>query len=294
MPRPFSIRCVVAVFALATIFATTAAPRAMAEPIRVATLLPFVEDALALDPDRAIVVASVRRSLHSPLAEGVVDLGNPHSPNFEQLAAARPALVIGDLGIHGRFRAPLSEGGARVLMLETSGVDSTLAALEEVSRAVGGSAVLDDRIAALRTQLAGLVLHDETTVLALFGSPGSFYVMTDRAWLGDLVASLGLRNAIEDGGSERFPGLVPVSDEIMALATPDLVLLVAHGAPDKIRADLERKTASGGAWAGLGRARLGIHVLDPSLFSANPGLDLDRAARQLVELASPTPDVAAP
>ncbi len=295
MPSPFLIRrCVAGAFnALTFAIALSASAHATAEPIRVATLLPFVEDALAFDPDRAVVVASVRRSRHAPLAEGVIDLGNPHSPNFETLAEARPALVIADAGVHGRFRGPLSQGGARVLMLETSGIAATLEALAEVSKAVGGSPALDARIAALREELAGLVLHEETSVLALFGSPGSFFVMTERAWLGDLISALGLRNAITDGGSERFPGLVPVSDEVMALANPDLVLLVAHGAPDKIRADLERKTAAGGAWAGLGRARLGIHVLDPALFSANPGLDLGRAARTIVDLASPTPGVAA-
>lgn len=266
---------------------------AQAAPVRVATLLPFVEDALALAPERAVVVASVRRSLHAPLAEHVIDLGNPHSPSFERLAEARAELVIADRAIHGRHEAALSAGDARVLLLETSGIESTLLALGHVSEAIGGSDALDGRIAALRQEIADLAIHEATSVLALFGSPGSFYVMTERAWLGDLVTALGLQNAVESGGDERFPGLVPVSDEVLALARPDLVLLVAHGDPRKIRADLERRTALGGAWAGLAKARLGIHVLDPALFSANPGLELGRAAHQLVRLASPTPGVAA-
>jgi iron complex transport system substrate-binding protein len=267
---------------------------AQAGPVRVATLLPFVEDALALAPERAVVVASVRRSLHAPLVEGVIDLGNPHSPSFEKLAEARAELVIADRTVHGRYEAALGAGNARVLMLETSGIESTLVALGRVSEAIGGSETIDGRVSALRQEIADLALHEATSLLALFGSPGSFFVMTERAWLGDLVVSLGLQNAVERGGDERFPGLVPVSDEVMALARPDLVLLVAHGDPRKIRADLERRTARGGAWAGLAKARLGIHVLDPTLFSANPGLELGRAAQQLVRLASPTPGVPTP
>ncbi|MBY0400371.1 hypothetical protein K2X89_08760, partial [Myxococcota bacterium] len=46
-------------------------------------------------------------------------------------------------------------------------------------------------------------------------------------------------------------------------------------------------------WVGqavaLAGARLGIHVLDPQLFSANPGLDIVRAAEALVALASAGP-----
>lgn len=253
-------------------------------PIRVATLLPFVEDALRLADERAEVVASVRRSLHAPLAAGVIDLGNPHSPNNERMAEARPQLVIGDRSIHGRFAQSWRSLGARVLMLDASNVDGTLAALEEVSRAVGGSPALEARIASLRREIETLAIDGEAKVLALFGAPGSFYVMTERAWLGDLARSVGFENAISDTGSERFPGLVPVSDEVMALAQPDLVVLVAHGDPRKIREDLARRTAKGGAWTGLAGARLGVHVLDPELFSANPGLELGRAARELVRL----------
>ena len=261
-----------------------AAAAEQAAPVRVATLLPFVEDAIALSGDGAAVVASVRRSVHAPLAEGVIDLGNPHSPNMEKVAEARPDLVIGDAGVHGRFRGALSAAGAKVLMLETSGVDSTFDALAAVSHAIGGSTALDGQIAATRARIEGLSVAGSPRILTLFGSPGTFYVMTDRAWLGDLAKRVGYASTITGSGNERFPGLVPVSDEVMAMARPDLVLLIAHGNPVQIRAELDRRTAKAGAWAGLAGAELGVHVLDPTLFSANPGLDLVRAAEVLVRL----------
>ena len=79
----------------------------------------------------------------------------------------------------------------------------------------------------------------------------------------------------------------------MAVARPDLVLLIAHGNPTQIRAELDRRVGRGGPWAGLGRARLGVHVLDPALFSANPGLGLPQAAKELIRLGSETSGVAA-
>ena len=89
---------------------------------RVATLLPFVEEALtrANPEDEVLVVASVRRSLREPVAAGLVDLGNPHSPNLEQLASARPALVVGDAAIHARLEEPVARLGARLMLLDTS------------------------------------------------------------------------------------------------------------------------------------------------------------------------------
>ena len=78
----------------------------------------------------------------------------------------------------------------------------------------------------------------------------------------------------------------------MALARPDLVLLIAHGDPRQIRAELDRRLERGGPWTGLGRARLGVHVLDPTLFSSNPGLELTFAAQELVRLGTEAPGVA--
>lgn len=271
---------------------SASAADAPAKPLRVATLLPFVEDAIRVASDRAIVVASVRRSVHAPLADGVIDLGNPHGPNMERLAEARPDVVIGDASVHARFASALAGSGARLVMVETSGVDSTLEALAQVSEAIGGSQALDARIESVRAEIESLRVAGTPKILTLFGSPGTFYVMTERAWLGDLAKNVGFEATVSDGGNERFPGLVPVSDEVMAIARPDLVLLIAHGNPKQIRAELDRRVARGGPWAGLGKARLGVHVLDPRLFSANPGLDLTLAAKELVRLGSSNPGVA--
>ena len=84
------------VLAFCVFFATMA----FAEPTRVATLLPFVDQALSLDPEHVEVVATVRSDLHVPVAEGTIDLGSPHSPSFERLAEARPQYLVGDQMIH--------------------------------------------------------------------------------------------------------------------------------------------------------------------------------------------------
>lgn len=260
-----------------------------AKPIRVAALLPWVGDAVALSGPGTIAVAGVRRELHKPLPTGIIDLGNPHSPSMERLAEAHPDLIVGDRAIHARLAPQLEALGARVLMLGTDSVAETLASLSQLSEALGKPKALEAQIATVTTQLEQLKGKTDASVVALFGAPGSFFVMTERAWLGDLARYVGYDLEITQAGDEKFPGLVAVSDEAMAMAHPDLVLLVAHGDPSKIQADLEKKTASDGAWAGLKSTRLGIHVLDPMLFSANPGLDIVSAAEALVALAKSGP-----
>jgi iron complex transport system substrate-binding protein len=259
-----------------------------AEPVRVASLLPFVGAALALVPEQATVVAAARSDLRTPVAAGVVDLGNPHAPDLEGLAAAKPALVVGDRALHGRLREDLARGGADVLLLDTTGVDATLDGLVTVGERVGATAPLRARADAVRAALAGLRLDPAVRALALFGTPDSFFVVTGRTWLGDLLLRLGFAlPPVAESGSERFPGFVPVSDELLVTLRPELVLLVAHGDPRALREALVQKTSQGGPWSALGRsATRGVRVLDPRTFSANPGFGLDGAARALVALAS--------
>lgn len=270
---------------------------ATATAVRVATLLPFVGDALAGIPERAQVVAAARRDLRAPLPEGIADLGNPHSPDLEALVAARPDLVVGERMLHARLEADLARSGARVLLLDTSGVDSTLDGLVALAAAVGDETVLKQRAAALRAELAALRLERPVPVLALFGTPDAFYVITQRTWIGDLLARLGFElPALTAAESPRFPGFVPVSDELLVTLRPKLVLLVAHGDPAALREALARKTADGGPWSAVGRAATrGVEVLDPRLFASNPGFGMGRAAQALVALGgAAAPAVAAP
>jgi iron complex transport system substrate-binding protein len=274
--------------ALGLALAPAAAPAAEAAPLRVAALVPFVEDALIPLAPRVALVAAVRRDLHRPPAGGAADLGSPHSPSFERLAEARPELVVGDATLHAALRERLAIGGAEVMLLGSDGVDATFEGLLALGRRVVAEAELGRAVAQARRELESLALARPVATLALFGAPGSFFAVTRRAWLGDLLERLHFALAVEDEGADgqsRFPGLVPLADERLAMLRPELVLIVAHGDPAALRPEIDRRIAQGGPWRALGAASAGVHVLDPALFASNPGLGLPRAARALTELA---------
>ncbi len=266
-----------------------ALPSLAAEPTRVATLLPSIEDALgSLPPEKVVVVATVRRDLHQAPNGDRIDLGNAHSPSFEKLAEARPDLVVGDAQLHAMLGAKLERSGAEVMLVDTTTVDKTFDALHALAARVGAQPEMERQTAAARAKIDALGLQRSVPVLAIFGAPGSFYAVTDRTWLGDLLARLNFHNVgSRDDGNERFPGLVALSDEVMATLRPELVLLMVHGDPQRIRESFTGRMASGGPWSGMrDSATGGVHVLDPRLFQANPGLDLPLAAQSLVDLVA--------
>lgn len=285
------------VVSLLCLVASAAGARAEEAPVRVATLLPHVEDALARMPaERVQVVASVRRSMREPVREGVADLGSPHAPSLEALAAAHPRLVVGDRSMHAALAANVEPLGAELLLVDAASVDATFDGLVQVGERVGTGAEMRREVDAARAALQALALAEPLDTLALFGTAARWLVVTERSWLGDLLGRLRFRSVTAGaGGAERIPGYAEVSDEQIATTRPALVLVVTHGDPRAIRTQLDGKIGAGGAWSGIAQsARRGVHVLDPARFTVNPGLALPDAARALVALSNESASAALP
>jgi iron complex transport system substrate-binding protein len=268
---------------LALLTATAAA----AEPVRVATLLPYVEDAL-VRTGGVEIVATVRRDMTTAPAPPIIDLGSPHAPSFEKLAEARPQVIVGDRQLHGALRDKLARSGAEVVLVGSDTVDATFDGLLEVGRRCRVEAPMAAQVENARRTLAGLALSQRTPALVIFGTPGSFLVVSNRTWLGDLVSRLNFDNVgAAATGQERHPGFVQVSDEVLAGLRPEVVLMVAHGDPEAIRTAFTKRLDGGGPWAGLRTAAVrGVHVLPPALFSQNPGLAVPEAAKLLRDLGA--------
>lgn len=280
----------VLLFACSTVPALSA-PKA---PTRVATLCPFVTDALAAANGETEIVASVRRSPTTPVPNGMSDLGNPHTPNLEVLVASGARIVVVDRSMHGPLVPRLEAQGLEIVLMDTSSVEGTFASLLELGRRVGAGDGYAQSVASARATLEAVRPPRSERVLALLGMPSSFFVMTARSWQGDLLARIGFHNVAGDAiGEERIPGFVPLSDEILAGLAPERVLLVAHGDPDAVRAAFERRIEDRGLWRSAPAGALPrIDILPPERFLSNPGIALPEVAKELVGSASPA--VAAP
>jgi iron complex transport system substrate-binding protein len=294
--RRTALLALVLVLSLAAAIPSASTTETDPPALRVAVLIPFVADALD-GADGSLVVASVRRSLREPIREGRIDVGNPHSPSFERLAEARPDLVIGDRTLHQPLADRLSLGGrAKVMLIDTGSVDATFEALRAIARSAGVGEAVSRRVADVSRSLGETHVPGQPAVLALFGTPDSFYAVTERNWIGDLAVRVGFRNVVTGLADDpRFPGLVALNDETVAGLQPELVVLICHGDPANVRASLESRIGRGGVWSHLGAAvTRGIHVLDPALFSSNPGLGLADAARSLAALSAAPADRTTP
>ena len=257
-------------------------------PLRVATLLPFIEDVVELIPANAQLVATVPRSVLGGVPEGALDLGSSHNPNLEILHASAPDIVVLDPVSHAGWNEKLSRGPWRILPIQTRSVDETLEGIVEVGRKAGAEEAVNQQVDSVRESLLAQRLFHPVRALVVFVAPGSPMVVTERTWLGDLVRRLGFEHAAAaSSGSERFPGYVALSDERLATLAPEIVFLVTHGDSAELEDSFRRRMRSSAAWRSVVDAADAVVALDPLLFSSNPGLQLPRAAERLVRLATP-------
>jgi iron complex transport system substrate-binding protein len=269
-------------------------PAAGAEPLRVASLVPLVESAIAKIPGRALLVASVRRWPGAPLPEGAADLGSPHSPSLEALHAVRPDVLVVDLILNAGQVDKLGRADWEVLSVDTRSVDATLDGIVALGRKAGAEDAMREAVAAVRKDLEARRLAKPVRALTVFAAPGDPLVVTSRTWLGDLLQELGFQDvASAHSGSERLPGYVLVSAEVLATLEPEVLFVVAHGNPAEVEESFRRDLKERAMWRGAASSSKGrVWMLDPGLFSTNPGLELPRAAAWLLERAGAPPAAA--
>jgi iron complex transport system substrate-binding protein len=218
-----------------------------------------------------------------PAAGGVPPVGSTISPNFQEIAALDPDLVIGDASLQGALRRAFDEFPYPIFLINVTSYESAM----EAFRGVGEAVHQPERAEELVTQTEGKLEEAKQSVagklqpkvLILTGSGRDVYAGSDQSYVGSLVKLLGASNVL-GGAPQGAPiagfGLVEV--EQAAATAPDVVLLVL-GTQSDLRAQIEASAA----WA-ESRAVLDGRIvsLDATTFLRSPG---PRAGDAVAELA---------
>lgn len=171
--------------------------------------------------------------------------------NTEDVALARPDLVIGLAGVQDGLRAAVEESAPLYLVDPRSWEDSV-----DVLRTIGELTGTEDEAEA-RAQAFTERVEDaaatpsELTTLSMFGEPGSLGVDSVETPVGSLL------DAVSDypwpAAADPF---APIAVEQVAQVDPDVVFAQAFSASDDTE-PLSERLATDPTWAGLTAAREG-------------------------------------
>ena len=226
----------------------------------------------------------------------VVAINHSAGPNLEQLAAARPDVLLTS-PTFARFAGPVQAAlGIPVLIFDLSSVEGILEKMEVFGALAGcedearkARAALEEKIA---EQQQGLPA-DGPVVIGVFGTSEAFLAFTAKSYLGDIVARLRGRLATEGDPPYAYrgvpqPGFTPFSLEKVVERDPDVILVVRHAGPSDAREADFTELYANPAWEGLRAVQEGsVHELSEWLFMLYPGPRVIQAMEELRPLLYP-------
>jgi len=253
------------------------------QEIRIATLLPFAADQLiALGVTPVCVPGLSGQSPESWRGLPTVQVDHSAGPNLEQLVSAAPDLIISG-STYAQFLPSISKStGADVVILDIDSIQSVFESIMLLGELSNRESAARHRVAQLQANLTALTPLDSTNakdVLALFGTPHSFYAFMQDSYLGDLVRHCGGQLGPAGLASHTvYKGLAPLSMESVIDFDPDLLLVLFHGPRDTSRAMFEGDPL----WSSLRAIQEGhIYFLSDDLFAMRSGSDLDSAMKEI-------------
>jgi len=213
-----------------------------------------------------------------------------HSINVEAVLKLDPTLVITDGSIGPRDVVDqLRDAGVTLVYVKN---DSTFAGAAQLARdvaAVYGAPDIGKQLAqrisadvqATRAAVAHLLGEDDPLRMVfvyLRGSAGIYYILGEESGASDLIAGLGGHDVAEEQG---WSDAIPMTDESLVAADPDLVLVMTDGIKSVGGIDtlLEDRPALALTTAGLNRRFVDMADSDVLSFGPRAAGVLDALAR---------------
>ncbi|MCH2134655.1 MAG: ABC transporter substrate-binding protein [Phycisphaerales bacterium] len=251
--------------------------------VRIATLLPFAADQLIAMGVTPVCVPGLRGQAPAEWENiPTVQLDHSAGPNLEQLIAVSPDYIVTG-SVYAQFMPKIeSITEAKIIMMDVDSVASIMEHVSTLGEISGRTAESKALVAELESDIdapASVQEGEQIDVLAIFGTPHSFYAVLPDSYLGDLVSHAGGRMGPEGLESHRiYRGLAPLSMETVIEFDPDLLLVLFHGPEDSSRAMFEGDPL----WGSLRAVHDGrVFFLADDLYAMRPGSRVREAMSEI-------------
>lgn len=175
-------------------------------------------------------------------------IGNPMSPDIEVIASLEPSVIVSVDSLSADLTEQFKMLGAEVLFVDLSSYDG----LKETITKLGKRFGVEDKAQKIikdfetrETAVAEAVKGKEAPSVAIvFGAGTSFMMVSEDAYVGDLVKRVGGKNIISDAPS----AFSPVDMEYLAAKNPDYILFMSHANPEESLKAFKKEVEANPAW----------------------------------------------
>ncbi len=228
-----------------------------------------------------------RPTSHAPVAEELQDvqeIGNPHQPNFEVIAAVHPDVLVASPSFQSQA-ATIEAQGTKIVYTETNSIQD----IKNNIKIYGNLLQKEDKAAEVINTIEETIgeMQEGKGVRALlvYGSPGTYLAALPSSLVGDILTHAGGENIASDFPQhENYPQYATLSVERIIEQNPDVVYLITHGEPEAVKTAFQEEMSKNAAWKNLDAVKNGKVVILPShLFGTNPGTKITESVKFMQE-----------
>ena len=248
---------------------------------RIVTLMPFAADQLL---EMGVMPVGVP-SLRGPMPESwqgipTVQLDHSVGPNLEQLLSCEPDVIVTPSTYLQFVDVIRDMTKAEVVVMDVASIEDVFHNIRELGEMANVPLAAEQLCSSIQSSLNQKVsLKESVDVLAIFGTPHSFFAFLPNSYLGDLVRYAGGTVGPEGLGEHRvYKGLAPLTMESVVEFDPDALLVLFHGPEESSRAMFENDPL----WSTLRAIREGhVKYISDDLYAMRPGSNLQGAIAEI-------------
>ncbi|EJB1154560.1 heme ABC transporter substrate-binding protein IsdE [Listeria monocytogenes] len=253
------------------------------EPKIVATTVAITEIMDKLDLP-LVGIPSSSKKLPKRYAD-VKETGSPMGPDLEIIRMLKPDMVLSTKTLEADLKNGFEGANLEADFLDFTSIASMQTEIKNLgdkfNRIEEATKLNKDLTSDIDQVKSNVAKKKKPTVLILMGVPGSYLVVTEHAYIGDLVKLAGGENVIKDQKVEYLAS----NTEYLQSANPDIILRAAHGMPAEVVKMFDEEFKTNDIWKHFDAVKNNrVYDLDENLFGMTASLNAPEALKEMEKM----------
>ncbi|HAO6630483.1 TPA: heme ABC transporter substrate-binding protein IsdE [Listeria monocytogenes] len=253
------------------------------EPKIVATTVAITEIMDKLDLP-LVGIPSSSKKLPKRYAD-VKETGSPMGPDLEIIRMLKPDMVLSTKTLEADLKNGFEGANLEADFLDFTSIASMQTEIKNLGdkfdRIEEATKLNKDLTSDIDQVKSNVAKKKKPTVLILMGVPGSYLVVTEHAYIGDLVKLAGGENVIKDQKVEYLAS----NTEYLQSANPDIILRAAHGMPAEVVKMFDEEFKTNDIWKHFDAVKNNrVYDLDENLFGMTTSLNAPEALKEMEKM----------
>ncbi|EAG5076373.1 heme ABC transporter substrate-binding protein IsdE [Listeria monocytogenes] len=215
----------------------------------------------------------------------VKETGSPMGPDLEIIRMLKPDMVLSTKTLEADLKAGFEGADLKADFLDFTSIASMQTEIKklgaEFDRKEEAAKLNGDLTNEIDKVKSSVAKKKKPTFLILMGVPGSYLVVTEHAYIGDLVKLAGGENVIKDQKVEYLAS----NTEYLQSANPDIILRAAHGMPAEVVKMFDEEFKTNDIWKHFDAVKNNrVYDLDENLFGMTASLNAPEALQEMEKM----------